>query len=78
VIDPDVEFTSLVAESEGKTYRGHEGVREWWEKVRGALGGLRYEIEDMRDLGDVVVTRVVWWGVFRSEEEAMEAASRVP
>ena len=25
----DVEFTSLVAEAEGATFRGHEGVRAW-------------------------------------------------
>jgi ketosteroid isomerase-like protein len=26
--DPEVEFHSLIAESEGQTYRGHDGVRE--------------------------------------------------
>ena len=33
----DVEFTSLVAEAEGRTYRGHAGVRRWWETVLGAF-----------------------------------------
>ena len=32
----DVEFTPLVAEVEGTTFRGHAGVRTWWETVRGA------------------------------------------
>jgi ketosteroid isomerase-like protein len=30
-IHPDVEFTSLIAEAEGETFRGHEGVRRWSE-----------------------------------------------
>ena len=27
--DPEIEFNSLVAEAEGGTFRGHDGVREW-------------------------------------------------
>jgi len=101
-IDPDVEFTSLVAEVEGTSYRGHEGVRQWWDVVAESLGGLQYETEEFRDLGDMVLTNVVvvgnvggvevpqkmWhlsqirdgkavgWSVFRTEEEALEAAAR--
>jgi ketosteroid isomerase-like protein len=30
---PDIEFRSLIAEAEGQTFHGHEGVREWWESV---------------------------------------------
>jgi ketosteroid isomerase-like protein len=37
----DVEFTSMVAESEGTTFRGHEGVRAWWRTVRGAFEDVR-------------------------------------
>jgi ketosteroid isomerase-like protein len=48
-IDPDVEFTSLIAEAEGQTYRGHDGVREWWDRVVGALEGLQLEPEEIRD-----------------------------
>jgi ketosteroid isomerase-like protein len=105
VIDPDIEFHSLVAEAEGRTYRGYDGVREWWGTVRAALGGLRFDVEDFTALDHgLVLTRLVstgtvadvevrqmmwnlsqirdgkaiWWSVFRSEEEALEAArSRV-
>jgi hypothetical protein len=31
-VDEDVEFTSIVAEAEGTTFRGHQGVREWQAK----------------------------------------------
>lgn len=52
LIDPDVEFLSLVAEVEGRVYRGHDGVREWWEGVANALGGLRFDVQEIHDLGD--------------------------
>jgi ketosteroid isomerase-like protein len=57
-VHPDVEFTSLVAEAEGETFRGHDGVRRWWKEVVLPLGGLHGELEDVRDLGDTVIARV--------------------
>ena len=51
-IDPEVEFTSLIAEAEGQTYRGHEGVREWWNRVVGFLESLRLEPVEIRDFDD--------------------------
>jgi len=51
----DVEFTSLVAEAEGRTFRGHAGVRAWWETVRGAFEDPRWALLDMRASGDGVV-----------------------
>ena len=98
--DPEVEFHSLIAEAEGHTYRGHDGVREWWEQVKGSLGGLRFEAEAIRSEGDWAVVKVlvtsrmgdvavpqrmwqasrarngkaIWWGIYRTEAEALEAA----
>jgi ketosteroid isomerase-like protein len=57
-IHPDVEFTSLIAEAEGETFKGHDGVRRWWELVVIPLGGLHGELEDVRDLGDAGLARV--------------------
>jgi ketosteroid isomerase-like protein len=48
----DVEFTSLVAEAEGTTFRGHDGVRAWWETVRGAFQDPRWEMLDIRGSSD--------------------------
>jgi len=48
----NVEFTSLVAEAEDRTFRGHAGVRDWWEKVLGAFQDPRWEVLDMREAGD--------------------------
>ena len=58
LVDPDVEFTSLIAESEGQTYRGHVGVRQWWEQVVDALGGLRFRVEHLREVGDRVLVTI--------------------
>ena len=48
----DVEFTSLVAEAEGTTFCGHDGVRAWWESVRGAFEDVRWELFDVHGSGD--------------------------
>jgi ketosteroid isomerase-like protein len=55
IVHEDVEFVSLVAEAEGGTFQGHEGVRAWWESVGESLGTLRYEPLEMRDLGEEAV-----------------------
>ena len=57
-VHPEVEFTSLIAEAEGQTFRGHDGVRRWWQEVVLPLGGLHGEPEEIRDLGDTVLARV--------------------
>jgi hypothetical protein len=50
---PEIEFHSLIAEADGRTFRGHEGVREWWDSVIRSLGvrpGAEH-IEGFRDRG---------------------------
>lgn len=47
--DPKVEFVSLM---EGRTYRGHDGVREWWGNVITNLGGVGLDLEEVTDLDD--------------------------
>jgi hypothetical protein len=94
--DPDVEFNSLI---EGRSYRGHEGVREWWNNVINSLGGVSLDLEKVVDLDDhgyvgmaatsnvsdvdvpaeiwqavrIENGKAVWWGIFRTEDEAREA-----
>lgn len=100
-VDPDIEFSSLVAEADTDVFHGHDGVHEWWTMVRGSIGGMRFDVEDltktenervviakMNVVGEVAGTEVaqrmwqvvyvpggkaVWWGVYRTEEEAREA-----
>jgi len=52
----DVQFTSMVAEAEGTTFRGHEGIREWWDTVRGAFQEAGWELFDARGGDDRGVT----------------------
>jgi ketosteroid isomerase-like protein len=58
MVDEDVEFTSMVAEAEGTTFRGHEGVREWWETVRGAFEDPMWEVVEIRESGEGVVLKI--------------------
>jgi ketosteroid isomerase-like protein len=55
LMHPDVVFTSLLLEAEGGTYRGHEGVREYFDSLRGVFGNWRSEIVEVRDFGETVV-----------------------
>jgi ketosteroid isomerase-like protein len=55
MIDPDVVFTSLLLEAEGGTYRGHDGLREYFESLRGVFGNWRSEIVKMHDFGETLV-----------------------
>jgi ketosteroid isomerase-like protein len=57
-MDPDVEFTSMIAEAEGETFRGHEGVRRWWHNVREAFESGRWEYLDIRAQGDRGVAKL--------------------
>jgi ketosteroid isomerase-like protein len=58
VIAEDAEFTSMIAEMEGATYRGHEGVREWWETVRGSFHELRWELLELREFAPGAVAQL--------------------
>ena len=60
----DVEFTSLIAEAEGTTFRGHDGVRAWWAGVPGAFAAMRWELLDVKGAGDRGVTQIRVTGVF--------------
>ena len=55
--DSAVEFRSLVLEVEG-VYRGHEGLRGWWENVVDVFPDWLPQIEDARESGDCVLLRV--------------------
>jgi ketosteroid isomerase-like protein len=54
----DVEFTSMVAEVEGTTFRGHDGIRTWWERVVEAFGDVRWTVLDIRGPGDRGIAHV--------------------
>jgi ketosteroid isomerase-like protein len=56
--DPDIEWSPLTFELEGGgPSHGHDGVRRWWETWIGTFPDFSGEVEDVRDLGEVTVTR---------------------
>jgi ketosteroid isomerase-like protein len=61
--DPDVEFISYWLQVEGGgSYRGHDGVRDWWERLLDVYPDFTAEVEDVRDLGDRTIARVWFHG----------------
>jgi ketosteroid isomerase-like protein len=56
--DPEVEFISYWMQVEGGgPYRGHAGVRKWWEGLLAVYPDFTGEIEEVRDLGDRTIAR---------------------
>jgi ketosteroid isomerase-like protein len=43
---------------DGRTYRGHEGARQWLANVRSVLGQMRFEPRRFREMGDTVLVEV--------------------
>ena len=74
VVSADAEFTSMITEVEGQTYRGHEGVRAWWNTVAGTFQSVRWELLEVEgsggrglarlravgEVGGVEVEQTVW------------------
>src|SRR5215211_5352252 len=58
LVHPEVEFTSMIAEAEGETFRGHEGVRRWWDVVRGAFSEVLWTVEEVRTHEDRGVAKI--------------------
>ena len=57
--DPDVELHSRIAEMEsGGAYRGHDGLRSWWESLLDVSPDFSAEVEEVRDLGKTTLARV--------------------
>jgi ketosteroid isomerase-like protein len=56
--DRDVELTPLTVGVEGiRSYRGHNGVRAWWDDLLAVFPDFHAEAEEIRDLGDLTVAR---------------------
>jgi ketosteroid isomerase-like protein len=42
----DIEFVSMLAEVEGTTFRGHDGVRTWWKTIVLAFEDAHFDVLD--------------------------------
>ena len=52
---PEVEWVAPERDPFPGTYRGYEGVQEFWSRWRNAVGQLRFAPEELIDAGDHVV-----------------------
>jgi ketosteroid isomerase-like protein len=56
VFHPEAEWYPLSALAEGdQAYQGHEGIRQWWANQDATFDELRLSVDEVRDLGDVVL-----------------------
>lgn len=59
--DEDIEVESRLVVMEG-AFRGHEGLRRWWDAFLNAFPDYTVETEELRDLGDVTLAHFRGWG----------------
>jgi uncharacterized protein (TIGR02246 family) len=65
LLDPQVEVIPIVgSELAGTVYRGHDGIRDWWDHFFAVFPKINVRLEEVRDLGD----RVIASSRFQSED----------
>ena len=57
-VDPEVVFDLTRAAPDGQTYRGHEGVRDFWGMLREVFGDYRVDPQEVFECGDRLFTRI--------------------
>ena len=58
-VDPNVTFTSLIAEAEAVTYCGHKGVRRWWDSIREIFTELWADAIELREVaGNQILAQI--------------------
>jgi hypothetical protein len=71
----DVEWITPPDDPDPGTYRGYEGVENYWGQWRAAVGELHFRVEEMIDAGDSVVVVARRQG--RGEHSGLEISDRV-
>jgi ketosteroid isomerase-like protein len=77
VVHADVEWHPAIAallEGETRTYRGHDGVREWFQDQNEAFAEVHVDYSEFRDLGE----RVIGMGRLRTRGKASGAETESP
>lgn len=62
---PDITFESLILEPEGGEYHGHQGVRDFFDRVREVFGSWESEVTNVEEVGDdtlIIESRAVATG----------------
>jgi ketosteroid isomerase-like protein len=58
-LDPDVELDERYIAPDAAVYRGHDGVRRWWQQGADAIESPSFEVLQWFARGDAVVTEVI-------------------
>jgi ketosteroid isomerase-like protein len=75
VCDPEVEWIEDPTRADGRVYRGHDGVRESFERWLEDFETYRFEAENITDHGDRVLVTAVEHG--RGSASGAEVSSRI-
>ena len=73
LLDPAVEFRSLLVDMEN-SYHGHEGIRRNWHEVLAVSPDFTLEVVEVRDLGDATLTKLVARGHGAGSDIPLEQA----
>ena len=74
-MSPDVEWITPLEDPDPGTYRGYEGIEDYWEQWRAAVGQLHFELEETIDAGRTIVVVARRQG--RGEHSGLEISDRV-
>ena len=75
VCDPAIEWDMSRLMPDGRVYRGHDGVREFWRGWAGTWDNFEFSLEEVVDAGDgQVVVRVHQAGIGRGSRAAVNFA----
>jgi hypothetical protein len=50
--DPEIRIDNIAESPMPGPYHGHEGLRQWWADIVDAVPGLRFQLEELIDVGD--------------------------
>ena len=50
--DPEIQIENIAEFPITGPYRGHDGVRRWWEDIAEAFSEVRFELEELIDVED--------------------------
>ena len=73
--DPEIEWVEDPIRADGRIYRGHDGVRESFERWLEDFETYRFEAESITDHGDRVLVTAVEHG--RGSASGAEVSSRI-
>jgi ketosteroid isomerase-like protein len=73
LITPDFEWKVGLAAIEGEVFRGPDGVRTYFERLRGAWSEFHFLADEYRDLGDAVLVLGRLRGYGRGGEVPVES-----